>query len=828
MGPATPNHHHADLLSHCLQEAERRVPELTRRCIEAMLSSLQAAEGASLHNRQRQLFARATISLAQNRMVLIQTYPRRLSEGFDNRASEPGMSGLAELSDSSMLQLVDDAAVNESLESVRLLQNLLPLVEHALPILDARMSSLIGLDTVAVEKNPLRPSVFARELRDLMAEVEPDGDVRSLWMQHIAHVLGRELGQLYEQLALMLQQANVQEASYRIRLVEDPEASRAAAASASVANVPDLLAEQGIGRGASWEDARVALPAMPLLAKSRSEVESGVFQAFLGRREPVFDQPLDSAYYDELQREHAAVDAQAALPVPDSAALAQSLQALRGLPVVERPSLPVSVNSALNADDWGRFGLAHERTRVLLELKQRAQRASQAIGLDLVRKLVNQVARDPLLLSPVREAVVALEPALLCLALTEPRYFAEADHPARRLVEEVAQRSFRFNDEFAAEFQAFMGPVREAFNRLNAGRSDDPQPFSLALQGLKSGWAAADQAEQAARDEKLGALRLAETRQELADQIAWEISLRPDVFNAPELVLNFLYETWSLVIASSQLQGAGAEAQTQAWRTVVGTLLWSVREETLRQPKEVFERIPGLVKALHEGLAMLGKPQQESQAFFDALMRLHSPLLKLRRARARHDARQSDFTPLDMGEKLEPVKRVVTAVQRPFVTAQPWMAAQEWVNAGFEDTRPTSHESDFSLEPDMLEPEVAADPPEKAPLSDAQSPVVQRQDAELLLGRLREGARVDLFSQGEWLRAELVWASARGALFLFTSPGGRSHTMTRRSCERLIRQRWLRPVESHVVVDDALKAVLQPALTTQEPDWADTESEALG
>ena len=38
-----------------------------------------------------------------------------------------------------------------------------------MPILDARMSSLIGLDSIQVEKNPLRPSVFARELRDLMA-----------------------------------------------------------------------------------------------------------------------------------------------------------------------------------------------------------------------------------------------------------------------------------------------------------------------------------------------------------------------------------------------------------------------------------------------------------------------------------------------------------------------------------------------------------------------------------------------------------------------------------------------------------------------------------
>jgi hypothetical protein len=182
------------LLEQCTLEAERCAPEFLKRCIDDAAASMQGSENASESGQQRQLMAQAVWSLTQSRALLIRTYPRRLREAFKARESEEGMTQLAELSDSSMMQLVDDQTVTESLEAVRLLQNLLPLVEQSLPVLDARMSSLIGLDSVRVEKNPLRPSVFARELRDLMAEIEPDAAVRSLWLRHIAHALGRELG----------------------------------------------------------------------------------------------------------------------------------------------------------------------------------------------------------------------------------------------------------------------------------------------------------------------------------------------------------------------------------------------------------------------------------------------------------------------------------------------------------------------------------------------------------------------------------------------------------------------------------------------------------
>ena len=80
------------------------------------------------------------------------------------------------------------------------------------------------------------------------------------------------------------------------------------------------------------------------------------------------------------------------------------------------------------------------------------------LGLEVVRKLVNEVARDPRLLVPVRGAIVALEPSLLRLAMMDPRFFSDEAHPGRRLMERVAQRSFKYNDEFSSEFKGFLYP----------------------------------------------------------------------------------------------------------------------------------------------------------------------------------------------------------------------------------------------------------------------------------------------------------------------------------------------------------------------------------
>jgi hypothetical protein len=82
--------------------------------------------------------------------------------------------------------------------------------------------------------------------------------------------------------------------------------------------------------------------------------------------------------------------------------------------------------------------------------------------------------------------------------------------------------------------------------------------------------------------------------------------------------------------------------------------------------------------------------------------------------------------------------------------------------------------------------------------------------AEAVIATLREGAWVDLFSKQRWRRAQLTWASGKRTLFMFVSHGGRPHSMTKRSLERLVMSHLLRPVETHEVVQHALDALARP------------------
>lgn len=804
------------LLDQCFDRVLREAPALLGRSLNATVAALQDEENQSREVAQRSLLARAWFSLERQRNQLTAQFPLRLQQAFQRGDHDGPTSSMGRMSDSSLLALVDDDSVNESLEAARMLQALLPVVEQSLSMVDARMSSLIGLDTVHAEKNPLRPSVFVRTLRDLMAERESDPQLRSLWMQKVVAPLAKELSQLYGQVALMLQQARVQEAGYRIRLVAD----------VSPQSATHLSTRGWLEEGAPSERAGLCLaregqdaPAPPMslrmkdLARTQTPLQHEVLQAFMAGEQAVFDHPLDNAYFEQVRQELHHVDLLARLPQPAPEELEQERTRYRDLPAVERPARPVDVASPLDADQWGDYAAPHERARVLLELKHQADKVSQAVGLDVVRKLVNQVSGDPLLLAPVREAVVALEPALLRLAMAEPRYFSRNDHPARLWIEAVAQRSFRYNDEFSPGFEAFFDPVRAQVRSLNDSGSVEAGPFASALGELKAQWASDDEAQEQRRQRQLQALNHAERRQELADQIAWEISHRPDLYDAPAIVLDFLYGSWSLVIASAELQHPGKGPDPFGYRKVIGHLLWSTRSQvTLRQPNQLFQIVPGMLMTLRQGLESLGQSPDETRTFFDALLKLHEPVLRLRRARARVDGHAPTLTP-EVSESEQQALATLLAPaspeqQKPTPREQPWIGARELASAGFSETMPlTSSEASEAAEVVEAFAEVAGTADAEV-TADAVEPA-------MLLSRMTTGTWVDLYSGGEWLRAQLVWSSQKASLFMFTSLGGRTHTMTRRSCEKLMAKRWLRLVETRPVMARALNQVVTAEAATE-------------
>lgn len=787
---------------------------LIETCVDHAVAQLQEAESQATRGDQRQQLADAWRELLARRSGFASRFPHLLGGALKAEAAGRKPEGATtSLADSSFasLTLVDDDAIARSIESSRLAQQLAAALERPLGELDALMSSALGLEVVHPERNPLRPEVFAQVLRDTMAEATPEPAWMSLWLRQMAKPLAQGLDRLYRDQAQFLTHEKVSAASYRVNastsraapLTATPPGAHAGGGgpmgngngngnggSASGAGMPGGMAGAAAGgSGGAHAGATTANGGMPGPADAAHDSQLELpSQGFAGARlrqfllggDPQATRSLAPSYYAQVDAELQALeDTEESTPYDPRAAREHM-----HLPPVQRPQRSVGTDSPLPPEVWGRYAASRQRSLVRGQLKKQVREAGQVWGLELVRKLVDTVGDDPRLLAPVREAIVALEPSLLRLAMVAPRFFSDEQHPGRLLVEGVAERSFKYNDEFSVEFQSFFMPVSQAFQRLNQVEEfEDAEAFRAALATLQAGWSAQDGLDEEAQQKMLGAVKLAERRQLEAARIASDLSRRADLEGVHQAVRDFVLGTWTLVLAHARLSDP-RHLDPGGYLAVVADLLWSVKRElALHEPARAFVLIPRLVGKLREGLGLLGHPPAESENFFRRLESLHSPVLRLR---ARH--RNSAFG------GLEPA-RVVIEDAAPASSELPaerlWLAPDEMRAAGFEDTTP----SDFAgLAPAAGAQEAAAE---------------EDDDPARMLDSLTLGSWVDLYSRQQWRRAKLVWAAERRTLFMFVSHPGQPHSMTRRSLQRLVQQQLLRRVESGGVVPRALEQMAQ-------------------
>lgn len=778
----------------CLELAAATAPALLSRAIEQAVASLQQEEDRAPKMAQRQELADAWLALTRSRADWSQRYPDLLRQAqfAPAREMQPGPAAApAEDDRFGGLTLVDEEAVTREIESARLLQLLAARLEQPLAELDALMSTALGLATVQPESNPLRPQIFADALGELM-QPEQQPQMARLWSRHLAAPLAGELEAVYREAVQLLRDAQVEAATYRVLpsghaplMPTEPEPESRAEPGMHPHAAQGDHGGWGEGHGDGPGPAEGAPPSLgvtgPLGGASWADLSGyalgdELFQNFLFSRSQPSSQPLAPAYYAKVDAQVSAIER--AGPDAFEPFDAAAVQSQRSLAPVERPHRPVGTARTLDTSVWGRWAQARERSLHRSRLKKEARQVGQVLGLEVVRKLVDQVARDPRLLAPVREAVVALEPALARLALVAPRFFAQEDHAGRRLVERVAERSFRYNDEFASDFDAFFEGVRSAFQGLNDAEVEDDGPFAQALGRLEQRWSDEDALAEAERKVAVDAVHFAEAREAEAAQIAWGMSQRSDLDGAPAVVQDFLFGPWALVMAHARLTDTTRQIDPGGWTAIVSDLLWSVKtEQTLREPARLFAILPGLLEKLRSGLALLGQDATQHENFYAALEKLHRPVLKLR-AKSRHARHGLDAEP-QLDEALLSTRR-----QQPRPPGgAPWLTPKELHAAGFEEER------------------TSAPAPLEATTADAETGAI--------IAGLRQGCWVDLYVREGWRRASLSWVSSRQTLFMFVSNGRQPHSMTRRSLERLVRERLLRPVDAAAVVPRAIEALSQ-------------------
>ena len=418
-------------------------------------------------------------------------------------------------------------------------------------------------------------------------------------------------------------------------------------------------------------------------------------------------------------------------------------------------------------------------------LKTGAKTLGQSLAIEVVGLMIEQMASDERLLAPIRQMIANAEPAFLRLAVTDPRFFSEKSHPARRLLEAITRASLGYASENAAGFPEFMQNLREVAVLLADESVSDSEDFARLLHNFESRQGRNTPENRKAQRLAVQALLQAEQRNLMAVKIAAEIRARPDFINDNRIITGFLTGPWSQVLAQERLAALGKASGSGAgaFGLALDNVLWSLNvEQATRHRRRLLGMIPGLLESLRKGLLSIDFPVEQSKPFFDELMAIHRAALKAVPGLPAQSADSSH----------SPLGKMFAENSGPMPL---WLAPSEVQNSGF-----------MADQDELTQPWPAAnllDP------QDNEAPAKPDLNGKI---ELDLGDWVDLLVDMQWLRAELTWVSPHSTLFMFTSQGGRKHSMTSRVLRNLLAMNLVKIVSQQGVVEGALDSVARTAM----------------
>jgi hypothetical protein len=400
------------------------------------------------------------------------------------------------------------------------------------------------------------------------------------------------------------------------------------------------------------------------------------------------------------------------------------------------------------------------------------------LGEEVVRLMFDNLAQDQRLLPEFKRQLKAMEPAVLKLAQQDSRFFSDRTHPARQFLDGITQRSLAFASEQDAGWRRFVATVDDGVRWLDS-KVVDAETFGELMDHLHDRWVDHDQVVRQRREEAARALLHAEQRNLLAQKLATEFGQALEGLDVADFVGDFLKGSWAQVVAEAQLSCADGSDDPYGYRAMVDDMIWSVQKSTATRgrARRLVQMIPGLLAKLREGLDRIEYPPELTARFFNNLITIHRAAV--------HEGRDAiSKAAADAVEAQE--SEFSDSIQE---AAAMWLDNREATESGF-------------LAEEELSAERAASP----------AAMVEEPASPASAGEMRTGTWVELMVKGEWVRAQLTWASPHATLFMFTALAGSAHSMSRRTLDRLRAQGKIKVVAERNVVDEALDQVAKAAL----------------
>ncbi|MFK8329662.1 DUF1631 domain-containing protein [Pseudomonas sp. BJa5] len=377
------------------------------------------------------------------------------------------------------------------------------------------------------------------------------------------------------------------------------------------------------------------------------------------------------------------------------------------------------VPSNQDADD---FDLHQQLEQLLTRFSMKSGTCRKVEGVDedvinLVSMLFDYIQADRNLPQSLRSLIGRLQIPLLKVAVLDKRFFSRNHHPARRLLNEIASAAIGWDASDDCRRDVLYLRVEQIVQRLLNDFADDPAIFAELLAEFQAFNSEerrrSELLEQRARDAEEGRARSHLARQRVQQALNQRLLGK----TLPRVVVRVLEEAWSQVLLLACLKHGDTSAQWLESLQTMDALIWSVGpHDSPVAHQHLLDMLPGLLKALRDGLASAAFDPFATREFFARLETLH-----------------------------------VQAFEAPSTGTDRLCEVSEWVLVADEII-------------------LAAQEP-LMPVLDL-VPLAEDDPAMLQVQRLRVGNWVELFEEGDGLRCKLIARIDSSGAFIFVNRTG--------------------------------------------------------
>ena len=373
-----------------------------------------------------------------------------------------------------------------------------------------------------------------------------------------------------------------------------------------------------------------------------------------------------------------------------------------------------------------------------VQLKKTASTDSEKAIIEVVALMFQSILSEDRIPPAVRVWFARLQVPVLRVALAEPEFFSNLNHPARQLIDRMGSCVLGF-DASAIGGSALEAEIRRVVQVIEQYPETGRRVFQLVHDEFDK-FLAKFLTQKQSTSRLVSVAQQVEQKETLA--IQYTIELRTMLKDMPvrDEIREFLFKVWAEVLAVSAVRDGAHDAATLALKRAAADLVWAASAKPSRSDRaQVIQSLPDLLQRLRLGMTLMGVTGAAQDAQIKTLTDTLAEAFLSKTAAIPHEHIEA------MAKRLE----------------------------NLEDFIDDAVMGDFPLDSDHIEMMLGIDASSIHVVADNEAPVEERmvQWAK----ELQVGTWFTLDHNATSMQVQYAWHSQRKQLHLFAATDGRTY-----------------------------------------------------